>query len=193
EGYSMLLSARSRFDEAVVQITKANDLDPLSLIIAVHAGWPHYFARDYESATRRFRKALELDENFIPAHGWLGMSLGQQGRYGEAIDTFHRALEVERTPILLAMIGHTYAIAGERAKAIDALDSLREEAKARYVSPYDLAVIHAGLGNQSEAMRTLRVAFDDRSAWMVFVSVDPRLDTLRELAEFREIVGRVSV
>jgi serine/threonine-protein kinase len=191
EGYSMLLSARSRFDEAVVQITKANDLDPLSLIIAVHAGWPHYFARDYESATRRFRKALELDENFIPAHGWLGMSLGQQGRHAEAIDTFHRALEVERTPILLAMIGHAYAIAGERAKAIEALDALREEAKSRYVSPYDLAVIHAGLGNNAEAMRTLRVAFDDRSAWMVFIRVDPRLDPLRDLPEFRELAARV--
>jgi len=191
EGYAMLLSARSRFDEAVVQITKASDLDPLSLIIAVHAGWPHYFARDYEAATRRFRKALELDENFIPAHGWLGMSLGQQKRYVEAIDTFHRALEVERTPILLAMIGHAYAIAGERAKALEALDALREEAKARYVSPYDLAVIHAGLGNQSEAMRTLRVAFDVRSAWMVFIRVDPRLDPLRELPEFKELVGRV--
>jgi eukaryotic-like serine/threonine-protein kinase len=192
EGYSMLLSARSRFDEAVVQITKANDLDPLSLIIAVHAGWPHYFARDYEAATRRFRKALELDENFIPAHGWLGMSLGQQGRYGEAIDTFRRALDVERTPILLAMIGHAYAIAGERTKAVEALEALREEAKARYVSPYDLAVIHAGLGNQSEAMRTLRVAFDDRSAWMVFIRVDPRLDPLRELPEFQELAGKVS-
>jgi serine/threonine-protein kinase len=191
EGYSMLLSARSRFDESIVQITKATDLDPLSLIIAVHAGWPHYFARDYESATRRFRKALELDENFIPAHGWLGMSLGQQGRHGEAIDTFRRALDVERTPILLAMIGHAYAIAGERTKAIEALDALREEAKSRYVSPYDLAVIHAGLGNQSEAMRTLRVAFDDRSAWMVFITVDPRLDPLRESPEFRELASRV--
>jgi tetratricopeptide (TPR) repeat protein len=119
------------------------------------------------------------------------MSLGQQGRHGEAIDTFRRALDVERTPILLAMIGHAYAIAGERAKAIEALDALREEAKSRYVSPYDLAVIHAGLGNQSEAMRTLRVAFDDRSAWMVFITVDPRLDPLRSSAEFQELASRV--
>ena len=191
EGYSMLLAARGRFDEATAQITKACDLDPLSLIIAVHAGWPHYFARDYDAATRRFRKALELDENFVPAHGWLGMALGQQGRFVEAIDTFQRALEVERTPILLAMIGHAYAIAGERTKATEALDALRDEAKSRYVSPYDLAVIHAGLGNQSEAMRTLRVAFDDRSAWMVFVGVDPRLDPLRELPEFRDLATRV--
>src|SRR5581483_453532 len=69
EGYSMLLSARGRFDEATAQITKANDLDPLSLIIAVHSGWPYYFARDYEGAVRRFRKALDLDDKFVPAHG----------------------------------------------------------------------------------------------------------------------------
>jgi eukaryotic-like serine/threonine-protein kinase len=188
DGYAMLLSARGRFDEAVQQITRASDLDPLSLIIAVHAGWPHYFARDYESATRRFRKALELDENFIPAHGWLGMALGQQHRYSDALDTFRRALEVERTPILLAMIGHTYAIAGERERAQQVLDALHEEAKTRYVSPYDLAIIHAGLGNTGEAMRALRAAVEDRSAWMVFLDVDPRLDRLRELPEFRDLL-----
>src|SRR5581483_2390456 len=192
EGYSMLLSARGRFDEATAQITKANDLDPLSLIIAVHSGWPYYFARDYEGAVRRFRKALDLDDKCVPAHGWLGMALEQQRRYAEAIDTFKRALEVERTPILLAMIGHAWAVAGDRDKALEALDSLREEAKQRYVSPYDLAVIHAALGNQTEAMRTLRVAFDDRSSWMVFAGVDPRLDALKELPEFRELVRQVA-
>ena len=79
--------------------------------------------------------------------------------------------------------------AGSRPREL--LRTGREEAKSRYVSPYDLAVIHAGLGNQSEAMRTLRVAFDDRSAWMVFITVDPRLDPLRESPEFRELASRV--
>src|SRR5947209_3983877 len=73
DGYAMLLCARGRFDEAIEQITHAADLDPLSLIIAVHTGWPHYFARNYDAAIRCFDKALELDANFIPAHGWRGM------------------------------------------------------------------------------------------------------------------------
>src|SRR6185295_12257128 len=114
DGYAMFLCARGRYAEAIDQITKAGDLDPLSLIIAVHAGWPFYFARDYDGAIRRYRKALELDEDFIPAQGWLGMALGQQGRYDEAIDTFERSLEIERIPILMAMLAHTHAIAGHR-------------------------------------------------------------------------------
>jgi serine/threonine protein kinase/tetratricopeptide (TPR) repeat protein len=189
DGYAMLLSARGRFDEANEQISKASDLDPLSLIIAVHAGWPFYFARDFESAIRRFRKALELDENFIPAHGWLGMALGQQHRYGEALDAFARALEVDRIPILTTMLAHTHAIAGDRDASVNLLLDLVTTARTRYISPYDIAVIHAGLGDVAEAITHLQAAHADRSPWVVFLPVDPRLDVLRGEPAFGEIVA----
>jgi len=191
DGYAMLLCARGRFDAAVDRFRKAAELDPLSLIIAVHAGWPLYFARDYDAAIAQFDKALDLDEKFIPAHGWRGMALGQQGRYDEAIDTFRRALEIERVPILLAMLGHTRAIAGHRAEAEQILGMLREQAANRYVSPYDVAVIHAGLGDTEAAIAALQEAFEDRSAWMVFLNVDPRLDPLRGDARFAEIAAKL--
>jgi len=187
DGYAMMLSARGRYDEAIEQMQKAADLDPLSLIIAVHAGWPHYFARNYDAAIRCFRKALDLDERFIPAYGWLGMAHGQQGRYAEAIDAFSRAIEVDRIPILLTMLAHTHAIAGDRAKALFYLEALQIEAKDRYISPYDIAVIHAGLGDTKTALEQLQAALDDRSAWMVFLNVDPRLDALRGEPQLREI------
>jgi serine/threonine-protein kinase len=190
DGYAMLLCARGRFDEAIEQINRAGDLDPLSRIIAVHSGWPFYFARDYESAIRRFRKALELDEHFIPAHGWLGMALGQQHRYREALEAFQRALDVDRIPILLAMLGHTHAIAGNREQAEEVLTVLDYESRSRYISPYDIAVIHAGLGDHDAALAKLRDAFEDRSAWMVFMEVDPRLDVLRDDVSFQKLVDR---
>jgi eukaryotic-like serine/threonine-protein kinase len=179
DGYAMLLCARGRFGEAIEQLTKAADLDPLSLIIAVHAGWPHYFARDYEAAIRCFDKALELDPSFIPAHGWRGMALEQQKRYAEALAAFERALAVDRVPILLAMLAHAHAIAGHRAEAEATLTSLRYEALTRYISPYDIAVIYAGLGETDTARVEIAKAREDRSAWMVFYDVDPRLDAIR--------------
>jgi len=190
DGYAMLLCARGRFDEAIEQINRAGDLDPLSRIIAVHAGWPFYFARDYESAIRRFRKALELDEHFIPAHGWLGMALGQQHRYREALEAFQRALDVDRIPILLAMLGHTHAIAGNREQAEEVLTVLDYESRSRYISPYDIAIIHAGLRDHEAAIAKLKDAFEDRSSWMVFMEVDPRLDVLRDDVPFQKLVDR---
>jgi len=191
DGYAMLLCARGRFDEAIEQITRAAELDPLSRIIAVHSGWPFLFARDYETAIKRFRKALDLDDDFIPAHGWLGIALGQQRRYDEAIDAFQHALSVNRLPILEAMLAYTNAIAGRREAALQLLASIREEAKSRYISPYDIAIIHAGLGEREAALRVLQVAFDDRSAWMVFLDVDPRLDVLRDEPAFRELAAKL--
>jgi hypothetical protein len=63
--------------------------------------------------------------------------------------------------------------------------------EASYVSPYDIAVIHAGLGDHASAIRALKEALDDRSAWMVFLPRDPRLDVLRGEESFREIAARL--
>jgi serine/threonine protein kinase/Flp pilus assembly protein TadD len=191
DGYAMLLSARGRFGDAIDQVTKAADLDPLSKIIAVHAGWPFYFARDFDGAIRRFRKALELDERFIPAHGWLGMALGQQRRYTEAKDAFARALEVDQIPILTAMLAHTHAISGEREQALELLEALLAERRKRYISPYDIAVVCAGLGDTDSAIAHLEAALEERSAWMVFLNVDPRLDGLRAESRFKEIAAKL--
>ncbi len=191
DGYAMLHCARGRFDASLEQVRKAVELDPLSRIIAVHAGWPFYFARDYDSAIGRFEKALELDDKFIPAQAWRGMALGQLHRYEEALASFQRALETDRVPILLAMLGHTRAIAGHRAEAEMILSMLAEQAKMRYISPYDIAIIYAGLGDKVAALAKLNEAYEDRSAWLVFVNVDPRLDGLREEAQFRELAARL--
>jgi serine/threonine-protein kinase len=191
DGYAMFLCAGGRFDASLEQVRKATDLDPLSRIIVVHSGWPFYFARDYESAIGRFEKALELDDNFIPAHGWLGMALGQQHRYEEALASFQRALATDRVPILLSMLAHTRAIAGQRREAEMILSMLGEQGKTRYISPYDIAVIHAGLGDRAAALAKLQEAYEDRSAWMVFINVDPRLDPLRDEPAFQELAARL--
>src|SRR5437588_1498381 len=107
------------------------------------------------------------------------MALDQQKLYTEALAAFERALAVDRIPILLAMLAHTHAIAGHRAEAEATLTALRYEALSRYISPYDIAVIHAGLGDLAAARAEIEKAREDRSAWMVFVDVDPRLDALR--------------
>jgi tetratricopeptide (TPR) repeat protein len=115
------------------------------------------------------------------------MALGQQGRYDEALDAFARALEVDRIPILTTMLAHTHAIAGDRNGSLRLLGDLLNTARTRYISPYDIAVIHAGLGDNAEAIQHLQAAHADRSPWMVFVPVDPRLDGLRNEPAFAEI------
>ncbi len=191
DSFGMLLCARGRYDAASDQFAKAASLDPLSLIVAVHAGWPHYFARKYDAAIAQFEKALELDDHFVPAHGWRGMALSQQGRHNEALKAFERGLAVDRVPILMAMLGHAHAVAGHRKEAEEALAALTAESKSRYISPYDLAVIHAALGDTQAAIEALNEALEDHSAWMVFLNIDPRLDSMRGVPEFEELAKKL--
>ena len=72
------------------------------------------------------------------------------------------------------------------------LTMLNEQARTRYISPYDIAVIHAGLGDRAAALAKLEEAYEDRSAWMVFIDVDPRLDSLREEPTFAELAARLN-
>jgi hypothetical protein len=116
----MLLSARGRFDEAVEQISKAADLDPLSLIIAVHAGWPFYFARDYESAIRASARRSSSTKTSSPPR-LAGHGPRAAAPLREALDAFARALEVDRIPILTTMLAHTHAIAGDRDESLGSL------------------------------------------------------------------------
>jgi serine/threonine-protein kinase len=191
DSFGMLLCARGRYAEAREQFAKASSLDPLSLIVSVHAGWPAYFARQYDAAIAQFEKALDLDGQFVPAHGWRGMALGQQGRHEEALLAFERGLSVDRIPILMAMLGHAHAIAGHRREAGNALAALREESQSRYISPYDLAVIHAALGDTQAAIAALQAALEDHSAWMVFLNIDPRLDSMRAVPAFEELARKL--
>ncbi|HEX3070320.1 MAG TPA: protein kinase [Thermoanaerobaculia bacterium] len=191
DSFGMLLCARGRYDAASEQFAKAASLDPLSLIVTVHAGWPHYFARQYDVALAQFEKALELDDHFVPAHGWRGMALSQQGRHNEALKAFERGLAVDRVPILMAMLGHAHAVAGHRKEAEEALAALTAESKSRYISPYDLALIHAALGDTDRTIAALHEALEDHSAWMVFLNIDPRLDSMRGVPEFEELAKKL--
>ena len=108
------------------------------------------------------------------------------------LDAFNRALEVDRIPILTTMLAHTHAIAGDRDTALKLLDDLMNTARKRYISPYDIAVVHAGLGDRQAALEHLQAALDERSPWMVFVTVDPRLDGLREEPAFARITAALA-
>ncbi len=92
--------------------------------------------------------------------------------------------------IIRAAMAHVLAISGRRSDAEATLNELMSLSGKRYVSPYDIAIVHAGLGNTRLVFDWLESAFADRSAWMVFVGVDPRLEPYKDEPRFRELLKR---
>jgi hypothetical protein len=93
----------------------------------------------------------------------------------------------------LAKLGHGYAVAGLREAAQGILTQLTALSKQQYVSPYDRAMIHLGLGEVDEAFHWLEAAYEQRSLWLGYLKVDPQLDILRSDARFHSLLSRLGL
>jgi len=190
--YADYLSAIGRHDQAITESERARRLDPLSPIINAWLGWRYHFARQYDAAIEQYRRTLELDPNFAPTHLVLGQAYEQQGRASEALAELQQAQHVARGgPLYVAALAHALAGAGRRADAERELQRLVELSARQYVSPVQIAIVHAGLGHAQEAIEWLEKGIDGRSAGMVWIKDDPRFDSLRPDTRFQDIVTRL--
>ena len=192
--YSGYLSAMGRHEEALREAERARELDPLSPIISTFVGLAHYFAGRYEQAIQEYGIALELDPRFEPAHWHLGWALEQTGQYVEAISAAQQAIDnSEGNPLYIASLGHAYAKAGDITQARQVLDRLEREAATRHVSAYHTGVIYGAIGEIDEAFVWLDRAFEERSSWIGYMAVDPRLDGLRSDPRFDALIRKAGL
>ncbi len=192
--FSEYWMARGRTDEALAELQRAEDLDPLSVILPTDRCRALYFARRYPEALASCRRALDADASFVPALITQGMVLEETGRYAEALTAFREVARLSGDgPQPRTLVARATALAGDAPAARRMLEAIEAEARARYISPYSLALVHAALGDHDAAFRELDKAVDERSSWMAYLAVNPRLEALRGDARFQGVQKRVGL
>jgi DNA-binding winged helix-turn-helix (wHTH) protein/TolB-like protein/Tfp pilus assembly protein PilF len=190
--YSSYLVAMGRFDEAIAEAKRAEELEPLSFISNSHLGWILYFAGRYDEAIAHCKRLLDVDPNFFPARRYMGLAYEQKGMYAEAIDQFQQGVKLSGSPLMMSLLGHAYAASGKKAEARRILAELDQQ-KQRYVSPYTIATIYAGLGEKDQAFKWLEKAFEERDIWLMNLKVDPVLKNLRSDQRFANLLQRIGL
>jgi TolB-like protein/DNA-binding winged helix-turn-helix (wHTH) protein/Tfp pilus assembly protein PilF len=191
--YSSYLVALERFDEAIAEAKRTQELEPFSLISSSHLGWILYLAGRNDEAIEQCTRILDLDSNFFPALRYRGLAYAQKGMYREAINDFQKAVKLSGSSLMLAVLGQGYAASGQKAQAQQVLNELRDLQDKRYVSPYTVAGIYAGLGDKDQAFKWLEKAFDERDIWIVNLKVDPVFSKLRSDRRFPELLFRTGL
>ena len=148
-------------------------------------------ARDYPAAVQHARQAIVVDPGFWIGHIMLGQAEEQLGRPDLAFEAFQDAARLSSgNTKTMAFRGHVLARLGRAAEARDILRTLESLSRERYVPPYAIALVHAGLGERDAVFASLDRAYEARDVHLVFLPVDPRWDAYRSDPRFRALVER---
>ena len=190
--YGYYLSFVGRFDEAVAEIRRAQELDPVSLVKLTGVAQVQVMARRYDDAIEQCRRALEMEPNLGFAHWLLGLAYMYKGMYEPAILALQKSIPLSGdSPDEAASLAHAYALSGKRGEALKILKELKQRSKRKYISLGTLADLYGVLGGRDEAFALLDKAYEERDNMMVLLKVEPLLDPLRSDPRFTDLLRRV--
>jgi TolB-like protein/Flp pilus assembly protein TadD len=193
QNYSLFLARMSRFDEAIREVKRRHELDPLSLGAIVDVGSVLHMARRDAEAIPWFRRVLDMDSTFLRAHWGLGLSLVALKRYDDAIAELRRAADLSSGGVMLGSLGYACAVSNRRAEALEIVQGLVESSKLHYVPPAAVAIVFSGLGETAQAMTWLEKAEEARDPWVTGLKVEPMFDPLRSDPRFLQLLHRVGL
>jgi serine/threonine-protein kinase len=196
--YAEYLSAMGRHQEAIAEIKRAQELDPLSMIISYVVGDTYLKARQYDSAIEQFRKTIEMDQTFGRSHRSLGNAYVEKGMYEQAISEFQTAdtlarVDPEKAAKTAKALLDAYAAAGPQGFWRKQLDVLKEQSEQESVSPYSIATVYARLGDLNQALTWLEKAYHDHDAYLVYLKIDPEFDRFRSDPHIIDLMRRIGL
>jgi TolB-like protein/lipoprotein NlpI len=192
--YALLLGNLGRFDEAKKEILRAQQLDPLSLIINRTVGNVFSWAHEYDQALEQFKKTLEIDPNFPPVHEDLAGAYSMKGRYEEALQEMNKAIALNgRLPHYVAAIACISAKSGHKLEAQKILNELLAHEKTDYVSSSDIALVYIALGDKEKAFARLEEAVNRGENTYLNLKVGPAWDSLRSDPRFADLMRRAGL
>ena len=190
--YGSYLTFMGRFEEAIRHYETAIELDPFSLQANMNLATAYYVRGEHERAVDHLTKSIELEPNYMPTRLVLGCTYIQMGRLAEAITEFQRIYKLDEEAYLaLGFMGHAHALAGELAEAETLLDILKEISLRKYVSPYNMLLIHLVLGPRERVFEIFEQLYEEHNDWMVWLKVSPELKILHDDPRFKSLLRRV--
>lgn len=190
--YGWHLATVGRHHEAIVELEKAGNLDPLSLIISADLAEELLIAHRTDEALAQIRKAIRMDPFFALAHYVLGEVLVQKQMNGEAIAEFQKAIELSPgSAAFSANLAHAYAVSGDKNKAEIILNDLRKQSHPDSSNSPQIALVYVGLGENDRAFAFLEKAYEDR--FNPGVLMRPAFDPLRPDPRFGKLLRRIGL
>ena len=188
------LLPHGRMEEAIAEVQRALESDPLSLLMRAWLAQYFILLRHYDRTIEECQKMIILDPNYFFSYLALGEVFCERGLYCEAISQLRKAADLSgNAPLVLGYLGMSLAKSGEQAAARAMLAGLYDAAGHLYIPPTSLGTIHLGLGEIDQVFTCLDHAIDDRDPIIVPIKTDPILDPLRSDRRFIALLRKMNL
>jgi len=190
--YAWHLILMGQNSEGLVELRKAESLDPLSLIISADMADALCIDHRYDEAVQQSEKTLQLDPNFAIGHYELGQAFEQKHMHDEAVAEFQKAIDISgHSGVLDSSLAYVYAVLGRKEEALKIAKDLETHRDQNPSAEANIALIYVGLGDLDEAMIWLNKGYDAR--FNPSILLRPVFDPLRSDARFKELLHRVGL
>jgi serine/threonine-protein kinase len=194
--FASFLAAQGRFEEAIKETRRAQDLDKTSPVIQSQLGLVYYLSGNFKESIEECNKTLKLFPEFFVARRYLGLSYAQMGQHSQAWNEFENAVAAsKKSPLMSMEYATALALSGDTGKMAQAKKTLEEiiaSSQNRYISAYHIAAVYAGLRDKNQAFEWLNKAFSQRADWMVYLNQDPRFKSLHDDSRFVDLQVRMN-
>lgn len=191
--YSVFLTAMGRTDEALAQVSAAQQLDPL-YGVSTTAGWDLYCARRYDQALEYCQKAVDMAPNDESSHACMSWAYLGAGRYQKAVDEAKQAWTLSgEQPVWAVLLGQAYAKNGNSVEAHSILEGLLKQSRTAYVPPTFIAALYTSLGDTERGFQWIDKAYAERDPYLAGIKTDPGFDSLRSDARFKDLAARLGL
>ncbi len=192
--YALCLTAIGKANEAVNEMEKARELDPLSTRINADLGMAYLAAGRYDDAIGQEQKTMELNPKAAVTFWIRGMAYQQKKMFEQSIKDYRHALELSPgDPNFLAALGHVYASSGNTSAAHKILDTLFAVNKQEPVSPFFIALVYAGLNDKEKALDWLENSYKEKSGSVRYLKMEPRLQNLRNDPRYAALMKKIGL
>jgi len=188
--YAFYLARTGQMPEAIAEVERGVDLDPVSWHSFHAEGFIYYFARQYDQALSLIQRVRALDINPPDWSFLLGEVYAEKGMYRESIAAFLKSGDGVDS---LGHLGNAYARAGQVAAARKSIAQLQQRVDKDGVGRYEIALVYAGLGDKQEAFQWLEESYKAHDVGLVYLKIDPCLDPLRSDPRFDDLLRRVGL
>ena len=190
--YGRMLGFIGRFDEALIQLAKAKELDPLSPVIVAYTSQVYIYSKQYKKSEEVLQQALKLHPNHALILHNIGELYLAEGRYGEAIPPLKKSAEESGSAHYKAMLGLAYARSNQRQEATRILNELLNSADQRTISGFNIACIYLALGNREEALKQLEYGYEQRDVWIKELKAWPWFDELQNEPRYKALIRKLN-